>query len=529
MTLRPRLCVLGLATAVACSYDARQLAGPPKSGADGSSSVTDGSVIDTVADNRGSSDVDLPSVKVDSLAIPFKDVPSGDATFDGRSGGTGGTFGEGGVIGTGGSTGGTLGQGGIFGTGGGTGGMFGQGGISSTGGASARALDGSVDVVKVGDSADAKAGDSIFDVNTTVTDTPLAGDVVKSDGADGVGGDANGGVDVVAIPTAWVNRTPAVLPLQWPTKRHWHSLVFDRSRKTVVLFGGGDLGGFRSDMLWEWDGAAGSWSARTPDPLPTSWPTPRYLHEATFDSGRNRMVIYGGWNGQASVRELWEWDGNVGVWSNRTPTALPASWPPAKGAAALVYDASRGVAVLFGDVATGDYHLWEWNGTSGTWTDRTPSPLPNMWPTPRTFPGMVYDPIRKKIVLFGGSYVYPVASGNLANDTWEWDGTAGTWSNRTPSPLPVSWPSARTTVLAFDSSNGRVLLWGGEDATGKKNDLWAWSGADGTWSQVADASAPPPARTGHAMAFDDARRSLVTFGGYLSGWNGDGLDDLWER
>jgi hypothetical protein len=42
MKMLSRLCLLGFTTAVACSYDASQLAGPPKGGVDGSIAGIDG-------------------------------------------------------------------------------------------------------------------------------------------------------------------------------------------------------------------------------------------------------------------------------------------------------------------------------------------------------------------------------------------------------------------------------------------------------------------------------------------------------
>ncbi|HEU4745609.1 MAG TPA: hypothetical protein VFS61_10250, partial [Anaerolineales bacterium] len=43
-------------------------------------------------------------------------------------------------------------------------------------------------------------------------------------------------------------------------------------------------------------------------------------------------------------------------------------------------------------------------------------------PSPRGGPAMGYDPVRKRIVLYGGFD----AQGNKFNDTWEWDGQ--TWT-----------------------------------------------------------------------------------------------------
>jgi hypothetical protein len=81
---------------------------------------------------------------------------------------------------------------------------------------------------------------------------------------------------------------------------------------------------------------------------------------------------------------------------------------------------------------------------------------------------MVTDPVRSKIVLFGG-WPEPMVS----RETWEWDGAAATWANRTPDPIPVVWVPPRVQFgFAFDSSRGAAVMFGG----GVQQDIWEWNG-----------------------------------------------------
>jgi hypothetical protein len=105
----------------------------------------------------------------------------------------------------------------------------------------------------------------------------------------------------------------------------------------------------------------------------------------------------------------------------------------------MAFDPVGGGLVLFsGYLASND--TWRFNGT--TWTQLLPSNVPSA----RYDHSMVTDPVRGRIVMFGG----PGAA-----DQWEWNGS--TWLQRTPPTLP----SARSdTYLAFDLVREEVLMFG---------------------------------------------------------------------
>ena len=65
----------------------------------------------------------------------------------------------------------------------------------------------------------------------------------------------------------------------------------------------------------------------------------------------------------------------------------------------------------------------------------------------------------------------------------KWDGT--NWSLI----VPASSPPVRTnSAMAFDAARGRVMLFGGQIASGTLNDTWEWDGT--AWTQRAVASSP---------------------------------------
>jgi hypothetical protein len=132
---------------------------------------------------------------------------------------------------------------------------------------------------------------------------------------------------------------------------------------------------------------------------------------------------------------------------------------------------------------------------------------------------MAFDPARGKVVLYGG------ANGNFSanySDTWEWDGT--NWS---PSPLvrgDGGWnPGARDGhTMAYDPRSERIVLHGGESASGCLADVWSWDGSG--WTLHLPSATAPSARSGAQMWHDAAANQLRLFGG---GCGTTYTNDLW--
>ena len=103
------------------------------------------------------------------------------------------------------------------------------------------------------------------------------------------------------------------------------------------------------------------------------------------------------------------------------------------------------------------------------------------------------------MVLFGGID----AIGNK-NDTWEWDGNE--WIQ-----VADTGPSSRIGhSMEYDSDRAKMVLFGGSDTTSSKGDTWEWDGNE--WIQVADTG--PSNRTFHSMTYDSSEKEILLFGGY---------------
>ena len=92
--------------------------------------------------------------------------------------------------------------------------------------------------------------------------------------------------------------------------------------------------------------------------------------------------------------------------------------------------------------------------------------------------------------------------------------------------MPAAQPSGRFNAAMVDLTDGRLLLFGGRDATGTwLADTWVYAVETNTWTELMP-STPPSARDAAAMAYVDGD-TVILFGGN-SGFGGTTpTDDTW--
>ena len=282
---------------------------------------------------------------------------------------------------------------------------------------------------------------------------------------------------VVWVPVTTTNQ---------PSPRRNVKLAHDTVRDRIVLFGGNDGWSSLTDT-WEWDGAA--WTQRSPAQAPPS------SRGAMAYNRASQCVMF---VGSSPTQPTWQYDGVT--WS---PVAT-ATLPPTTGEDGLVYDAARGVLVLYtmGGPSSTRGQTWEFNGID--WTRRFPGGSP---PLVRNA-GMVFDTHRQRTVLHGGS-----TSTNYSNATWEYDGT--TW---TQIPTTANSPACSDMAFAFDSHRRRAVLLGG--FSNVPNGMREYDA--GGW-QLRAAFAPD-GRQGASMVYDTVRQECLLFGG-SDGFSGQLFND----
>ena len=102
---------------------------------------------------------------------------------------------------------------------------------------------------------------------------------------------------------------------------------------------------------------------------------------------------------------------------------------------------------------------------------------------------MVYDPVHRQTVLFGGTDT----SGTALAETWVYDGT--TWTNVTPLPGAPNPPARLWAGMAFDTATGTAILFGGcakIACSQYLGDTWSWNGS--AWTNMNPSGTPSPRR-----------------------------------
>jgi hypothetical protein len=306
----------------------------------------------------------------------------------------------------------------------------------------------------------------------------------------------------------WVRR-PATLPIT-PSPRIYMNMAYDPNAARTVLFGGRDANGGTLDDTWTFEN--GAWQSRGPSSavgarlqaelvysrslgivlfggtrtIGAQWPSGTFTwtatgwlaigggqepsgrdgHEMVFDSARDRIVLFGGYNAAGPLSDTHELEL---TWTRVSTVGSP----PARMAHGMAYDARRRRVVVFGGYDTNGLFLgdtWEYDGLARTWTEVFPPQSP-----PRRWqPAMEYDPTRGVVVLVGG-YGNPQCGNfcaNHLNDVWEYDGV--TWRQRT---LTTTLPSGREgAAFTYDSARNRFMLQGGGSST-NPTETWYYSAA----------------------------------------------------
>ncbi len=319
---------------------------------------------------------------------------------------------------------------------------------------------------------------------------------------------------------------PARWTLQHPTGtapagRYAHSMVYDSARDRLIVFGGRDASPTPFGDAWALDLSGPlAWTQLTPA---GAAPTARFGHEAVYDPVRDRMIVFGGYDG-AFQNDTWALSfAGTPTWTQLTPAGTP---PSTRDFPTLVYDPVADRVVMFGGN--------ELNGgpvqpTADTWQltlAGTPAwsllATAGSAPSPRLLHKSFYDPVRGRLVLMGGTN-----SASWFNDVYALTLTGvPTWTHILPGgPLPAL---RSDHVFVYDAAADRALVFGGRNgatnAFFNDTDALNLAGAP-TWTPLAIASDNPSVRLLHKSAYDPATNQLYMFGGTdATTW----LNDTWR-
>jgi hypothetical protein len=255
-----------------------------------------------------------------------------------------------------------------------------------------------------------------------------------------------------------------LLPVGAPPTGGSCSAIYDPVRDRMLVFGGGGNDTWALTLA-----GTPAWSLLAPT---GTRPAGRQGQTAIYDPVRDRMLVFGGGSGSSLYNDVWALSlAGSPAWSQLAPAGTP---PSARASHTAIYDPVRDRMVVFGGYDANDYQedVWELSlAGSPAWNQL----LPVGTPGGRQLHTAIYDPVRDRMVVFGGLHF-----GDLG-DVWELTlGGSMEWNQ-----LWVFGPNSRYGHTAiYDPGRFRMVIFGGRgkvqgiDGTVTFNDTWAltWDG-----------------------------------------------------
>jgi hypothetical protein len=327
-----------------------------------------------------------------------------------------------------------------------------------------------------------------------------------------------------------------------PAPRWGHSAVFDPVTKSMIVFGGRVPGANANPYIlmsdvWRLNNNL-TWVALAPTGTP---PTARYYHTAVYDSSNDRMIVFGGAQGNTSpcANDVWVLTNATG--KRATPGWLqlsPSGGPSPRSQHGAVYDPNTNSMIVYGGAdcfSTFFSEVWvlsDANGLGGTptWTQLFPAGGPGG----RAIEGGVaYDFASNRLMVFGGASPSPGQSDN--NDVWvlsNANGHGGTpiWTQLFPSGSLPTARNASSTV--YDPKSNRLIIASGEANRSPLSDAWVLTNANGlggtpAWTQLGPFPLFPEARELHTAVYDPKKNKMTIFGGEVSLTVDETTNDVW--
>ena len=302
-----------------------------------------------------------------------------------------------------------------------------------------------------------------------------------------------------------------------PSARAHHAAVYDSVHDAVLLFGGWIYGDYLNDA-WSYSPSTNTWQALSP----ASRPTARSSFASAFDTQRKRMVIQGGTSGLAGMpRDCWALSAQpMASFTLLTPSATPAR-PQERWYHAAAYDELRDRMIVHGGFDA-DGTLWSLD-LAGEPVWSAPAAIGTAVPAYQH--QMVLDPVRDRLLIIGGT-------ASLSNVPVVSLTPAPSWSTLATAGTPPA-PDLRRPTAIYDPIRDRILMFGGIRATNESvttQALWELTMSDPpTWTELAPSGPLPISRAYHTAIYDPAGDRMLVFGGYTaSGFTGAMLDDSWQ-
>lgn len=231
-----------------------------------------------------------------------------------------------------------------------------------------------------------------------------------------------------------------------PSARFGMAAAYNPAAHRILIFGGQAGANTFFNDVWGFDLATSTWSQVATSSGP---PPARYGTSAIIDEARNRLIISHGFTTSGRFDDTWALDLANLTWTDITPTG---TIPLKRCLHEAVYDAARDRMLLFGGCSSGfgpcpQGDLWSFDLASHIWTELTPA----AGPAAVSNPALVFDAERGQAILFGGN-----SSEGPSAELWVLDSNTASWS-----PLELSAPAARRSHDAALDARGHLWVFGG--------------------------------------------------------------------
>jgi len=300
-----------------------------------------------------------------------------------------------------------------------------------------------------------------------------------------------------------------------------YGVAFDRGNQRLLLFDGFNGNNQGLYILYNdlWELSVAGTPNWTHISISGQLPGPRHSPQWGYDEARNRVLIFGGYGSHlpgdpyAYLNDVWQLDLNgTPHWTEITPAGQA---PSGRLAGAAVFDPLRQRFVGFGGTIGAPVDTWVLNlqGQANWQNVPTPGSSPNGgW-------GMtsVYDAAGDRMLIFGGS----TSDGyyGAKNDVWELDlHSTPVWKYVVvQGTLP---PARRSGAAVFDPIRNRMIIYGGFDAVPNSDqflaDAWAldFNTSPPVWSQLNPSGVLPHGRDGLPSAYDPLHDRMIVYGGW---------------
>jgi hypothetical protein len=314
--------------------------------------------------------------------------------------------------------------------------------------------------------------------------------------------------DMPAVPK-WVSMQTTAPETGGPEPRTHHGAIYDPVGHRMVIFGGRNNGGVLDDT-WSLDLKTGRWTQITGNVKPPA----RFGFTSSYDAPRRRMVIFSGQAGAQFFKDVWALDLEQNRWSELKPKT--AAVPKARYGGAAIYDDRRERLVTFAGFTEESRRFndtWAFDLKEERWIDLS-SGGPR--PVERCLLTGAHDQLGDRMIIYAGQ-----RAGHL-EDTWAFDLEKNAW---TEIKNPVIPPGRFFSAMVYQPEKRRAILFGGRNnSLGSLDDTWILNLNGDRWERLAvEGDLKPAARSGHTAVYDPVGRRMLIFGG-----DGDEVyDDTW--